>query len=72
MLAPTTLSNLKDSPNMRDLDRNGVQSDGGGTGWELFSQTGEAPILVYAGCASGGSWLVSMALAECGVAIFGD
>lgn len=70
MLAPPTLSML--SPNMRDLDRNGVQSDGGGTGWGLFGQKAEAPILVYAGCAGAGSWLVSVVLEECGVAIFGE
>lgn len=59
-------------PNMRDLDKNGAQSDGGGTGWGLLSQKVEAPILIYAGCVSGGSWPVSVVLAECGVAIFGE
>lgn len=55
-----------------NIEQNGVQSDGGGTGWGLFGQKAEGPILVYAACGSGGSWLISVELAKFGVAILGD
>lgn len=39
-------------PSMEAPVRNGVQPGRGGMGWGLLHQNMEAPILVYAGCAS--------------------